>query len=449
MAIHDEAKRSRRPLSQCLWPERSGGACACTRVMCVLLVVGLIVFAAVNGAMWLATTQHDIDGSEWRKKNTGMFGANLGGWLLAEKWLVDRNQTSLKVGKIVSPYEVDAAQGAIDERSLSILLRKGNRLDALDHWRNSYVTRADFAAMRRSGLNIVRIPFGWWLCVDDEAPDGYHRGAGLNHLDDAMRWAEQEQLKVILDLHGAPGSQNGRQTAGHENPIWTAANFDAELSLKVIATVAARYASSPALIGFTLLNEPELPTKVLVPFYQRAYAAVRAAGCLPSKVAVIINVYAMDAVITHGWLLNRVMPAATYPNLVYDLHIYYAFLPLWLHPLLSLRSLTSTVVWLQSMAVHLAGRPCIIGEWSLRLPFDGPLSKELAALGPERRHSLLRDFSVRQLEEYSAQAGCVGVVFWTWNAPKHEDAWSLQRALSNGWVEAEDIERIRSRMRRR
>jgi hypothetical protein len=39
--------------------------------------------------------------------------------------------------------------------------------------------------------------------------------------------------------------------------------------------------------------------------------------------------------------------------------------------------------------------------------------------------------------------------FWTWNAPAHEPAWSLQRALANGWLRPSDIKRARERIRAR
>ncbi|KAJ1632310.1 glycoside hydrolase superfamily [Pavlovales sp. CCMP2436] len=237
--------------------------CACAIGLrssaCTLLSLGLVLFALTNGAMWIATssTQADVAGANWREAHAGMIGTNLGGWLLLEKWLVDRGQSSLGSGKIVSPFELTAAKGAIDERSLSIGLRAGGRLDALDAWRDAYVTKADFKEIRLAELDSVRIPFGWWIVVGSAAPDGFHRGAGLRYLDDAMRWAEEEGLKVILDLHGAPGSQNGRQTGGHEAKGWTTDWFDVDKSVEVVRIVAERYAFSSALVGITLLNEPE------------------------------------------------------------------------------------------------------------------------------------------------------------------------------------------------
>jgi len=349
--------------------------CACAIGLrssaCTLLSLGLVLFALTNGAMWIATssTQADVAGANWREAHAGMIGTNLGGWLLLEKWLVDRGQSSLGSGKIVSPFELTAAKGAIDERSLSIGLRAGGRLDALDAWRDAYVTKADFKEIRLAELDSVRIPFGWWIVVGSAAPDGFHRGAGLRYLDDAMRWAEEEGLKVILDLHGAPGSQNGRQTGGHEAKGWTTDWFDVDKSVEVVRIVAERYAFSSALVGITLLNEPELPLRISIPFYKRAYDAVRAAGCAPERVAVIVNLYALDAVLRDGWVLQREMPSTCYPNLVYDIHLYYAFLPSWMQPLLSLQSLTTTAVWLQAMAVYISGLFDIIFRYFCRTCF--------------------------------------------------------------------------------
>lgn len=415
----------------------------------LVLALGLCVFAIANGAMWLTAIEtQDPVGRAWRVANGGMVGVNLGGWLLLEKWLVDRAQRSLQYGPIDSPFELPAAAGATDERSLSRRLRATGQLDALDTWRARYITQADFIAIRLAGLDAVRIPFGWWLAADadDPAPDEYHRGSGLQLLDSAMEWAQGAGLKVLLDLHGAPGSQNGRQTAGDETAGWTSASFDTNRTVAVLATVARRYcASGGALVGISLLNEPELQGQQLYDFYRRAYVAVRAAGCEPARVAVLVNLFALPAVLGDGWALNRQLPASRFPNLLFDVHLYYAFLPTWLQPLLSLRTLTTTAVGLQAMALYIAGRPSVVGEWSLELPFDGSLADELRRMPPARVANLTRAFGQEQLGAYSDQRGCVGTFYWTWNAPAHEASWSLQAMLQAGALNRSDFDKARRR----
>ena len=56
-------------------------------------------------------------------------------------------------------------------------------------------------------LNHVRLPVGYWA-YDVQSYEPYIQGAA-QYVDNAIDWAGQFGLKVILDLHGAPGSQNG------------------------------------------------------------------------------------------------------------------------------------------------------------------------------------------------------------------------------------------------
>ncbi len=56
-------------------------------------------------------------------------------------------------------------------------------------------------------LNHVRIPIGYWAY--DVAPDEPFISGQHDYLLKAIAWATTYNLKVIVDLHGAPGSQNG------------------------------------------------------------------------------------------------------------------------------------------------------------------------------------------------------------------------------------------------
>ena len=97
------------------------------------------------------------------------------------------------------------------------------------HWATWY-TADDFAAMKAAGLNHVRcvslqcllparnvsccvsrIPLGYWSVPMNESVDPYIPGA-WNYLLQALNWAKNNSLNVVLDLHGAPGSQNGYET---------------------------------------------------------------------------------------------------------------------------------------------------------------------------------------------------------------------------------------------
>jgi glucan 1,3-beta-glucosidase len=58
-----------------------------------------------------------------------------------------------------------------------------------------------------SRLNHVRIPIGYWAY--DIAPHEPFINGQHDYLLKAISWAQTYNIKVIVDLHGAPGSQNG------------------------------------------------------------------------------------------------------------------------------------------------------------------------------------------------------------------------------------------------
>ncbi|CAA6664432.1 unnamed protein product [Spirodela intermedia] len=81
-----------------------------------------------------------------------------------------------------------------------------------NHWQ-SFIVEKDFKFMKDNGLNAVRVPVGWWIASDPNPPAPYV-GGSLAALDKAFTWAEKYGLKVIIDLHAAPGSQNGYEHSG-------------------------------------------------------------------------------------------------------------------------------------------------------------------------------------------------------------------------------------------
>jgi aryl-phospho-beta-D-glucosidase BglC (GH1 family) len=53
----------------------------------------------------------------------------------------------------------------------------------------------------------VRIPIGYWAY--EVGPGEPFISGQLDYLRKAVTWAGQCNIKVIVDLHGVPGSQNG------------------------------------------------------------------------------------------------------------------------------------------------------------------------------------------------------------------------------------------------
>lgn len=147
-----------------------------------------------------------------------------------------------------------------------------------DHW-NSFVTESDFAFMSSNGINAVRIPVGWWIASDPNPPAPFV-GGSLKALDNAFTWAKNHNIGVIVDLHAAPGSQNGDAHSGTRDGYleWPDSQDNIDKSISVIDFLAGRYASNSALLGIELLNEPRapgVPVDTLKTYYKRGYDTVR------------------------------------------------------------------------------------------------------------------------------------------------------------------------------
>lgn len=175
------------------------------------------------------------------------------------------------------------------------------------HW-DSWVTLGDFQKIKGAGFNTVRIPIGceWGFhrlsCFDSADMvidwayekfdnDPYIQGAAP-YLDKAISWARQTNLKVHIDLHGAPGSQNGYDNSGHRVQTADTLGFTrgdtVKQTLKVLEKIAKKYAKKDyqdVVVAIELLNEP-LPGRLtgtgdVAQFSKDGYGKVREVGSTP------------------------------------------------------------------------------------------------------------------------------------------------------------------------
>lgn len=78
-------------------------------------------------------------------------GANLGSWLLLEGWMVKNiwNDNGCDLNTVKGQYMLEKCLGS---KAKSVMDK---------HW-SSWITEDDFAEMSKRGINLVRIPVGWW-----------------------------------------------------------------------------------------------------------------------------------------------------------------------------------------------------------------------------------------------------------------------------------------------
>ncbi|GAM38244.1 hypothetical protein TCE0_033f08817 [Talaromyces pinophilus] len=169
-------------------------------------------------------------------------GVNLGGWLVLEPWITP------------SLFE-QGGPDAVDEWCLSEALGDSAQSTLSQHW-NSFITADDFQQISAAGMNHVRIPVGYWAVVPQKG-EPFVQGQ-LDVLDQAIGWARDAGLKVIVDLHGAPGSQNGFDNSGRRGSInWDKVPDHISITLDAIRALSERYATqSDVVTSIEALNEP-------------------------------------------------------------------------------------------------------------------------------------------------------------------------------------------------
>ena len=164
-------------------------------------------------------------------------GVNLGNWLVLEKWM--------------SPTLFDGTT-AEDEYSLPRQLSPEVYEARIKIHRSEYITERDFASIRRMGLNTVRIPVPYFI-FGDRAP---FIGC-VRELDRAFVWAEKYGLKILIDLHTAPLSQNGFDNGGISGVCkWSQTPEEVDFVLDVLEKLARRYGRREGLFDITPINEP-------------------------------------------------------------------------------------------------------------------------------------------------------------------------------------------------
>lgn len=164
-------------------------------------------------------------------------GVNLGDWLVLEKWM--------------SPglFEGTTAE---DEYYLPTQLSREVYEARIKMHRREFISERDFAIIRDIGLNTVRIPVPYFIFGDRPPFIGC-----LQDLDNAFSWAEKYGIKVLIDLHTAPLSQNGFDNGGLSGVCrWSQTPEEVDFVLTVLEKLAKRYGQREGLLGITPINEP-------------------------------------------------------------------------------------------------------------------------------------------------------------------------------------------------
>lgn len=263
-------------------------------------------------------------------------GVNLGGWLLLERWMTP------------SVFE---GTDAIDE--YTFMHTPGAREKLREHQKN-FIREEDFRWLAQNGVDAIRIPVGYWI-FEGDVP----YVSCIGRLDWAFRMAEAYGIRVLVCLHGAPGSQNGHDHSGRiGNAEWYRHREHRDQTVVTLIRLAQRYRDSEAFWGIELLNEPKpgvLQWK-LRRFYNQAYR----------QLVAILRPH--TRIIFHDAFTPRMLSAAIwdredYPVMM-DIHWYH--FTFWAHKWLPLPWYYRCVVaWHARLITRLQRwQGIIVGEWN-------------------------------------------------------------------------------------
>lgn len=142
--------------------------------------------------------------SRWLLSTEKVRGVNLGSQFIIEPWMAWDEWQSMGCGesndewKCVELLGQDLADAAFAK-----------------HW-STWITQEDIVDISALGLNVIRIPIGFWMREDLVQEGEYYPRGALQYLDQLVDYAADAGLHVIIDLHGGPGSQiPNQQFTGH------------------------------------------------------------------------------------------------------------------------------------------------------------------------------------------------------------------------------------------
>jgi aryl-phospho-beta-D-glucosidase BglC (GH1 family) len=175
-------------------------------------------------------------------ENILLRGINLGNWLIQEGYMMQTSsfantETELR-HKIVS------------------LIGEANTNEFYMLWKDKYITKKDIDQIAKWGFNSIRLPLHFAKLTSKDQPNVFYE-EGFATIDSTLKWCEQNKIYLILDLHAAPGSQNGGPISDSQDGkagLWTNVNYQ-NRTIDLWKKIAERYATEEWVGGYDLINE--------------------------------------------------------------------------------------------------------------------------------------------------------------------------------------------------
>lgn len=109
----------------------------------------------------------------------------------------------------------------------------------------------EYKKIKTMGMNTVRFYINYITLESDSEPFVYKQ-AGWDWLDENVKWAKNNGIYLILNIHVPQG---GFQSMGGGGALWTVPQNQDRFAA-MWAAIAARYSDEPQIAGYDILNEP-------------------------------------------------------------------------------------------------------------------------------------------------------------------------------------------------
>lgn len=222
-------------------------------------------------------------------------------------------------------------------------------------------------------------------------------------------------MNVIIDLHAAPGSQNGNEHSasrdGSQN--WGKTDDNIDQTVAVIDFLASRYANRAGLLAVELINEPLAPGATLgsiEKYYQAGYNAVRKYS---DAYVIMSNRLSADST-------ELLQFASGFKGSVIDVHYYNLYSDIFKD-----MTVQQNIDYISNNrtsdinGVMKSNGPLVfVGEWSAEWEVNGATKEEY------------QRFAKAELDVFGRAS--FGWAYWT--LKNVNDHWSLEWMINNGYM---------------
>ncbi|KAK0539740.1 hypothetical protein OC835_001002 [Tilletia horrida] len=379
--------------------------------------------------------------------NDKVRGVNLGNWLVLEPWMDNNASRVLNANAVNAP----GAHTVIDEYTMGTYIDHDFLTQFFTEHFSSWITEDDFRQIADAGLNHVRIPIGHWAfadCIEAGAP--YLPLNRFDKLKEGVAWAQKYNLKVWIDLHGTPGSQNGYPGSGRAGVAhWPVNATYYDLTQKAFNYLVAEFTQPQykgTVTGIQPVNEPigayQKNVQTLIndyyPWSWDALSYPDGANQAPSS-AMLVTHDAWQGLAYWQNFYNQTQSK----RVIMDAHPYFVYGPQEVNATDSFR-LNEVCEYGNKISQSQGYHPTVAGEWSIGAPNGDnyPALRDLPRTDQvifpygnkfpfSQQYLQFLSVNFRTQQQVFEQGS--GWMFWNWKHLAFADQ-SYQTGIKYGWL---------------